>query len=305
MAEERKNSPLYYYLPMTCSLIFWGFMNVPSVIALRELSPFQLLLSRSAIATCVLAPLAFFREGRLIPDRGDRLMSIAMGVSGIAVSNGCYFFALKNTSMTNVAILYATTPLMTAILARIFLGETLTPRRVFGIVLALGGAVTLLCRGNLSLMLSMNMNRGDQFEVLAAFSASLMAILGRKIRRTPPITVTLCTMFTSTVVTSVVILASDEVMNFSPSVPAIWSTLYIGVFSSALAFLFQQVSVQRIGAGASSAFLNGSPALAIIGATMYFGETISMIQVVSAAIIFTGIFLNAGVAHKNTPNART
>ncbi len=289
---------------MTLSLVFWGLMNVPSVIALREMSPLQLLVARSAIGACVLAPLAIVREGRLVPDRCDRLTAIAMGISGIAISNACYFYALQNTSLTNVAILYATTPLMTAILASIFLDEVLTPRRVLGIVLALGGAVMLLCRGNLSLLLSLSMNRGDQFELLAAFTASVMAVLGRKIRRTPPVTVTLCMMFTSTVVTSAVILISGEVMNFSPSVPAIWSTLYIGVFSSALAFLFQQISIHRIGAGPSSAFLNGIPALAIIGATLYFGETVSMIQIVSAAIIFTGIFLNAGVAHKNLPNVR-
>ncbi len=296
MDGERKNSPLYYYLPMTLSLIFWGFMNVPSVIALREMSPLQLLISRSAIATCVLAPLAYLREGRLIPDRGDRLTSVLMGVSGVAASNLCYFYALKLTSLTNVAILYATTPLTTAIMACIFLGESLTPRRVLGIVLALGGAVMLLCRGDLSLLTSLSMNLGDQLEMCAAFCVAVMTILGRKIRRTPPITVTLCTMFTSTLVSAAAALALRDGMNFSLSAPAIWSTLYIGVFASALAFLFQQVSIQRIGAAASSAFLNGAPALAIVGAVAYFGETISMIQIVSAAIIFTGIFLNAGAS---------
>ena len=74
--------------------------------------------------------------------------------------------------------------------------------------------------------------------------------------------------------------------------------VYVGVFASAGAYMFQQMSIQRIGAGATGAFLNGSPALAIFGAVVFMGETISPVQIISAAVIFLGIFLNAGGARK-------
>lgn len=283
---------------MTLTLLLWGFMNVPTVFALKEMPPLQLLVSRTAIATAILAPLAWSLEGRLLPERGDRLTAALMGLSGVAGNNTCYFYAIKYTSLTNVAILYATSPLITALLARVFLGEKLTPRRVLGIALAFGGAVTLLCRGDLSLLTSFSLNRGDQIELGAAFCSSVMTILGRKIRRTPPITVTLCNMFTGFVAAAVLILAVGEPVNLSLSPRAFWGMLYIGIFASGFAYLCQQISIQRIGAGATSAFLNASPALSIIGATAFLGESIAIIQVVSAAVIFAGIFLNAGHAHK-------
>ena len=295
---ENRNSPLYLYWPMTMTLLMWGFMNVPTAFALAEMAPLQLLLLRTAIAVLILAPLARLRDGLLLPLPGDRITAALMGLSGVFFNNVFFFNAMKRTSLTNVAILFATSPFITAVLARIFLGERLTLRRVLGIVIALAGAVSLLCKGNLSLLADLKMNTGDLLELGAAFTISVMTILGRRIKKTPPITVTLCVMFTSFVATALTITVTGTPLNFALSNRAIFGVVYVGVFASAGAYMFQQMSIQRIGAGATGAFLNGSPALAIFGAVVFMGETISPVQIISAAVIFLGIFLNAGGARK-------
>ena len=295
---ENRNSPLYLYWPMTMTLLMWGFMNVPTAFALAEMAPLQLLLLRTAIAVLILAPLARLRDGLLLPLPGDRITAALMGLSGVFLNNVFFFNAMKRTSLTNVAILFATSPFITAVLARIFLGERLTLRRVLGIVIALAGAVSLLCKGDLSLLADLKMNTGDLLELGAAFTISVMTILGRRIKKTPPITVTLCVMFTSFVATALTITVTGTPLNFALSNRAIFGVVYVGVFASAGAYMFQQMSIQRIGAGATGAFLNGSPALAIFGAVVFMGETISPVQIISAAVIFLGIFLNAGGARK-------
>ena len=295
---ENRNSPLYLYWPMTMTLLMWGFMNVPTAFALAEMAPLQLLLLRTAIAVLILAPLARLRDGLLLPLPGDRITAALMGLSGVFFNNVFFFNAMKRTSLTNVAILFATSPFITAVLARIFLGERLTLRRVLGIVIALAGAVSLLCKGDLSLLADLKMNTGDLLELGAACTISVMTILGRRIKKTPPITVTLCVMFTSFVATALTITVTGTPLNFALSNRAIFGVVYVGVFASAGAYMFQQMSIQRIGAGATGAFLNGSPALAIFGAVVFMGETISPVQIISAAVIFLGIFLNAGGARK-------
>ena len=283
---------------MTMTLLMWGFMNVPTAFALFEMSPLQLLLFRTAIAAVILAPLALWRDGRLLPEKGDRLTAALMGLSGVFLNNIFFFNAMKRTSLTNVAILFATSPFITAVLARIFLDEKLTLRRVLGIVIALAGAVSLLCKGDLSLLADLKMNTGDLLELGAAFTISVMTILGRRIKKTPPITVTLWVMLASFLATALTILVTKTPLNFALSPRAVFGVLYVGIFASAGAYMFQQMSIQRIGAGATGAFLNGSPALAIFGAVVFMGETISPVQIISAAVIFLGIFLNAGGARK-------
>ena len=293
-----RSSAFSLYWPMSLTLLMWGFMNVPTALALFEMPPLQLLLFRTAIAVLILAPLAIFRDGMLFPAPGARVTAVLMGLSGVFFNNVFFFNAMKRTSLTNVAILFATSPFITAILARVFLGEKLTLRRVLGIFIALAGAVTLLCKGDLSLLAGLKMNTGDLLELGAAFTISVMTILGRRIRRTPPITVTLCVMLTSFMATALTIILPNTQLNFALSPKALFGVFYVGVFASAGAYMFQQVSIQRIGAGATGAFLNGSPVLAIFGAVVFMGETISPIQIASAAVIFLGIFLNAGGAKK-------
>ena len=111
---DNRNSPLYLYWPMTMTLLMWGFMNVPTAFALAEMSPLQLLLLRTAIAVVILAPLALLRDGLLLPVKGDRVTDALMGLSGVVLNNVCFFNAMRLTSLTNVAILFATSPLITA-----------------------------------------------------------------------------------------------------------------------------------------------------------------------------------------------
>ena len=296
---NENNSTVRRYLPMTLVLLIWGFMNVPATYALREMPPLELLLLRTAIAVVILAPLAYGRERRLLPDRGDLAISVLMGISGVLLNNLCFFYAIKFTSLTNIAIIFATSPLITTILAAVFLGERLTPRRVCGIVLALSGAVCLLCKGDLSLLANLSLNKGDLMEFCASFCCSVMTVLGKKIAKSSPIVVTLCNMAASCVLAAALIATVGQPMNLALSGRALLGTLYIGILGSSCAYVLQQISIQRIGAGATGAFLNGSPVVSIFAAMVFMGESLSMIQIVCAAVIFAGIFLNAGRERKS------
>lgn len=298
MPMNENDPALRRYLPMTLTLLIWGFMNVPAAYALREMPPLQLLLLRTSVAVAILAPLAYWRDGRLLPDRGDLTIAVLMGLSGVVGNNLCFFYAMKFTSLSNMAIIFATSPLITTILAAVFLGEPLTPRRICGIALALGGAVCLLCKGDLLLLAGLSLNKGDLLEFGAALCCSTMTVLGKKIAKTSPIVVTLCNMGTSCALTAALVAVSGEPLNFALSRRAVGATLYVGVLGSGCAYVLQQMSIQRIGAGATGAFLNGSPVISICAAMVFMGESISAVQAACAAAIFAGIFLNAGGAKK-------
>lgn len=222
-----------------------------------------------------------------------------MGISGVLINNLCFFYAIKFTSLTNIAIIFATSPLITTILAAVFLGERLTLRRACGIILALSGAVCLLCKGDLSLLANLSLNKGDLMEFCASFCCSVMTVLGKKITKSSPIVVTLCNMAASCVLTAALIAVVGQPMNLALSGRALAGTLYIGILGSGCAYVLQQTSIQRIGAGATGAFLNGSPVVSIFAAMVFMGESLSMIQAVCAAVIFAGIFLNAGGERKS------
>lgn len=279
---------------MILVLLIWGFMNVPTKYALAEISPVQLLLMRTSLAVLLLAPAAWIHEKKLLPDRSDLMLAILMGLTGVLGNNLCFFYAVKNTTLTNIAIIFATSPLITTVLAAVFLGERLTARRITGILLALCGAVFLLCGGDLSLLGHLSLNKGDLFELTAAFLCSVMTVLGRGIKKTSPLVVTLCNMFSSMVCILLYFLFSGGTFNTGLSLRAAGAAMYCGFLGSGCAYVLQQTSIKRIGAGATGAFLNGSPVLSILSAVLFMDEKITLIQIISAAVIFAGIFINAG-----------
>ncbi len=293
MSHSVQTRRLYHYIPMMLVLLIWGSMGLPVTYALKELPPMVLLAGRCLIAVLLLLPFAI-KEGRVLAAPGDRLYAFAAGLSGVFLNNAFYFYSVKYTSLTNIAIIFAMSPLLTALLARIFLGEKLTRRRCLGIAVAFAGALFLLSGGKPAMLLHLSLNRGDVSEFFAALTCSIMTVLGKKIKNSSAIVVTLDGMFIALLVCIPSIFFLGQPLPSSVSYAALGGLLYLGALGSACAYVLQQASIQIIGAGATAAFLNGTPAVAIVVALFVMGESISSVQIVSSAVIFSGIFLNAG-----------
>ena len=72
-----------------------------------------------------------------------------MGFFGITVSNGIQFTGLQYSSVGNMTLISTTAPVITVILARIFLNERLNLIQIIGIIF-LFGTLYLLSGGTLS-----------------------------------------------------------------------------------------------------------------------------------------------------------
>ena len=286
-----KNSAFYRFSPVFVTLLSWGFMNIPSAYAVAEIPTAPLMAVRMTIASAVLALCARRFEGRVFPDRRDLPLAVLMGAIGMFGNNTLYLLAITRTSLTNVAICFATTPLITAVLAAVFLGEKLRLRHVAGIALALFGVVMLLCDGDFSSLASLHVRSGDALELLGALCSASMMVMGRKIRHSRPMSVTFCCMLTS----CALCWCSWGVQGGSFA-GATWrgyaGLVYLSLFSSGAAYLCQQISLERIGARSTGAFMNAETAVSIFSAAVIMGEHLSWAQITSTAIIFLGIFAN-------------
>ena len=84
-----------------------------------------------------------------------------MGFFGITVSNGIQFTGLQYSSVGNMTLISTTAPVITVILARIFLNERLNLIQIIGIIISFFGTLYLLSGGTLSTFTQMNFNKGD------------------------------------------------------------------------------------------------------------------------------------------------
>lgn len=281
------------YLPILLVMVFWGSMGVPSTYAVAELSPLWVLCLRSGIAVMVLFPAALRRNRGLRPAPGEGGLLAVLSLVGVVGCNYLYYYAVQNTALANVAILYALGPIITTVLAGIFLKETVRQGRCLGIVLAFAGGAALITNGDISAVFSIHFNRGDLAELGSASCLAAYTILSRRLKKTPPE----CAVFWLMLIAFAATLPMALVLEGGPgphiSIRGILSLLYLGVLCSGLGYLLQQCSIRQIGASASAAFLNGISPITILTAALILGEHVTFNQVLCMAVVFSGLYLNA------------
>ena len=281
------------YLPILLVMVFWVSMGVPSTYAVAELSPLWVLCLRSGIAVMVLFPAALRRNRGLRPAPGEGGLLAVLSLVGVVGCNYLYYYAVQNTALANVAILYALGPIITTVLAGIFLKETVRQGRCLGIVLAFAGVAALITNGDISAVFSIHFNRGDLAELGSASCLAAYTILSRRLKKTPPE----CAVFWLMLIAFAATLPMALVLEGGPgphiSIRGILSLLYLGVLCSGLGYLLQQCSIRQIGASASAAFLNGISPITILTAALILGEHVTFNQVLCMAVVFSGLYLNA------------
>jgi drug/metabolite transporter (DMT)-like permease len=102
-----------------------------------------------------------------------------IGLAGVAVAlcvaaaSGCFIAALNHMSVARVLFILAVAPMLSALLARVTLGEPITRRTVMAMALALGGVALMLeAPGDGSLA-------GDGLAFAAALAFAIMVVITR------------------------------------------------------------------------------------------------------------------------------
>jgi drug/metabolite transporter (DMT)-like permease len=136
--------PLLYTV---CCLI-WGSTWVAIKLGLEGVPPFLGAGLRFSLAALVLAALAA-RRPKLPPmTRDDKIAIRSCGLVSFTLSYACVYWAEQYISSGLTAILFSTMPLIVALLSRFWTkAETLTGRKVGGILIAMGGTAILFWPG--------------------------------------------------------------------------------------------------------------------------------------------------------------
>src|SRR5215475_6246908 len=131
----------FNWLPFQIALfcLLWSFAFVAGKIGVTDCPPLILLAVRFSLAGIViLGTSAFRRDGWQLSWRETAIFAI-LGVANNALYLGLGYTGLKSVSAGLGGLIVSANPVFTAAFAALFLGETLTWRKVFGLVLGMAG----------------------------------------------------------------------------------------------------------------------------------------------------------------------
>ena len=133
----------------------------------------------------------------------------------------------------------------------------------------------------------------------AVFFLAIYNVLSRKaLARYTPLSVLFWAMVVSNVLVLPVFLWERPWDTFPwSSVPAWASVFYMGIFPSALGYLFYQMGIQKIGVTRCVPLFNIVPVFAMLLSLLFYGQqSLSLAQVISSFIIIIAVYLNSRLA---------
>ena len=285
---QKQTMGLSEWILLIVLLVLWGGSFFFIKIALKDLQPLTVVLSRVSIAAIALIILVFLKGKRMPVSPSLWREFLVMGTLNNLLPFCLIVWGETQIDSGLAAILNATTPVFTVILAHFLTqDERLTPNRIVGILSGLCGVVVLV---GLEALHRIGMSSLGQVAILgAACSYGCAGIYGRRFKRLSP-EVTAAGMLTGTAIMMLpLVLILDHPWTLIPSSATWWAVLGLSLLSTAIAYLiyFQLLAV----AGATNLLLVTFliPVSALGLGVFILGEQLQWTEFVGMVLIFAGL----------------
>ena len=284
--------PTDLLLLLTIGLWAINFTVVKNVIS-GDLPPVAFTALRFTLAALgMLLVMRSFRDEQPLT-RGDVLKMAGLGLLGNGLYQVLFIIGIDNTSLTNSALILASSPIFVAIFGVLFKIERLNALAWFGILLSFAG-IALVIFGNAPVDEVGKSNLlGDVLTLGAAIAWGAYTVLVVPlVKHHSPIRVTALSIAFGTV--PLILLATPAFLSLDWSKVGLNSWLgviYSGGFAIALGYVIWNRGVRHIGSARTAVYSNLNPILAAIIAFFVRGDALTIYHLIGAAVILTGIAL--------------
>jgi drug/metabolite transporter (DMT)-like permease len=272
----------------------WGASFLFIKVGGAEIQPFMLVELRLSIAAVILLLIVSRRPGVLSTLRQHLPSVTVLGILNCALPYTLLTWGEHYVSTGLAAIINATSPLWAALLGVVWSwADTLSPSRLFGVLLGLGGVV-LVVSGDLGGGDTIGMQPFGLAAVIGmAISYAVASIFARKrLRGITPMVPATGQLVTGAIV--LLPLALFQIPQAMPSLAASASVLTLSVVGTALASLIYYWLIGRVGATKTLLVTYLLPGFALIYGAILLHEQITVTAILGLALVLLGIAVTTG-----------
>jgi drug/metabolite transporter (DMT)-like permease len=272
-------------MALFCILV-WGLSYPVTRASVQEIPPLTLAFGRFFLAACLVWPLTRRFPKRIA--RQDRIDVWSLGVAGATLYFGFENYGLKYTTASHGALIIATIPLLTEMVAAIRRGRRPPLRVFFGSFAALSGVAVLVGPGEDGASLL-----GDllMFGAVAAW-VGYSFLIERLAGRYPNLQLTQNILAIGAVSFFPGALAELFLNPIPwPSLDAWGGMVFLGVFCSALGYHFWNQAIPVLGVTATTNLLYILPLIGVAGGILILDEPLSAGVLVGGMMVLGGVCL--------------
>ncbi|MEH7225105.1 DMT family transporter [Bacillus sp. JJ1566] len=278
------------YSWLTFCVVVWGSNFIFGKILVLSFSPTLLTMLRLLFIVLFLIGLFSFNKQQQRINRSDLAPVIILGIVGVFINQWSFFKGLQTADPTTSALILAMTPILTSILAAIFLKEKLTIHMLIGSIVAIIGIYFVVTKGTFS---SIQVDEGLLWIVLTMITFAIMIIMTRRLsNRIDPLTITLYTNIVGLIVSIPFVFILDSPLKISTDFSD-WALLIVtAIVVHGLANLIWNIYIRYVDASKASVLSNLEPFVAMIMGLIILSKPITGEEIVGSLFIVGGVVLS-------------
>ncbi len=277
--------------------MIWSGNFIVAKYVIHDIPPFTLSFYRWLTATIILLPFAwkyFLPELKIVKEKAWYFLLAA--ITGVSMFNTFVYIAGHQSTSTaiNMALIgTCTSPIISVILARIFLKEKINLLRIIGMLVCITGVLFLLSKGKFENLLSFRFSKGDWWMLAAAFS---FAVYNTCVKKKPVDMNSINFLFVVFLIGTIILIPFylielNNKGSIALNVPNLSSILYLGLGTSVICFFIWNKAIGYLGTGRTALFGNLIPVFSSIEAVILLNEKITSIHLISFILVVGGLVI--------------
>jgi drug/metabolite transporter (DMT)-like permease len=275
--------------------VLFGSSVVAVRVAVQEVPPLSLAVLRfgqGGLLLVVVLLLAGMREVLRVKWH-DLPLFILLGAVLFTVFPVTFNASLRLIEASRGALVLATIPLWSALLARMARSERLVARQVVGVFLSLGGVGLALADRGLGWQGDLESLAGDGLMLMTALCGAVYAVLApRALARYNALTVTTYAMVLGTLLLLPAALV-EGLVGVLPQLDrqTVALLVFLGVFGGALGFFLWTFALTRLTPTQVAVYINLNPLVAMVLAAALLAEGLTIMFVAGFGAVLLGVLL--------------
>ena len=281
------------------SIIYGVTFTIAKDVMPKYVDAFGFIVMRVGGSVILFWLLSFFGPKEKIA-KADFPRIIAAALFGVALNMLTFFKGLSYTSPIMGAVLMVTAPMIVLVLSAFIMKERMENRKIVGIILGLAGTTTLILYGK-SVVNAPNASLGNLLVFINAVSYGFYLVIVKKLMDNYNAFTFVKWIYTFGFLMVLPFGWSEFQAIAFEQLPTdiFWKIGFVVVFSTFLTYLLNLISMRELKPTTVAVFIYLQPLFATIFAVSLGKDDLSVVKLISAVLIFVGVYL---VTQKASPN---
>jgi drug/metabolite transporter (DMT)-like permease len=291
------------HLSLLAANIIYGLnYSIAKAVMPVHIKPFALVSVRSISAAVLFWITSLFLPKEPV-NRKDLLFIFGCSFFGVVINQTLFLVGLNMTTPVNSSIILSTNPIFAFVFAALILKERITFLKGTGLAIGLSGVILLILQNGVPDLASSTF-LGDIFSMVNTISwAFYTVIIKRMLEKYHPVTVMKWTFLFGMLTNIPVGYHQWSTMDWSSITLIAWLQIgFVIVGSTYLGYLLITFGLRRLSPTIVSTYTYTQPIIAAYLATLMGQDHIDLVMVVSALLIFAGVFV---VSFQKKDNSET